>query len=451
MSIAYPVTLNQIVVHPLSYPRGGAIQLENNTNLFLYVALTYRSSVSDIIGQNIMTVPPYGTQTRTIIPGSFSPVLSMVCTDSPYAIAATVNQSQALIRVNEFADPKAAPGDGTGGVVIADYLVIAGGLIKANQQGLYTRDAAGNEVLAVNLDTGHSWAGQTLDNGDLMIGRGGDFIYWDASSGVLTVTGSINVTGGAAYRVTYVGEGLSVTGPGSLTWGNLKIGLSDGTQKIIPAASAGPFTVVQYILYDKASNTLTFSGATPGANDLIVGKFIPGTVAGTLYIFNGGTLISGDRIITGSVVTDNLSATAIDGMIITGATVRTNNATYPDVKLDASGVTILADGNDRVQWVNADGSQAGYWRGSKTGTLVTTNRLQVITGNACDVGDITLGVRRSGSSALRAAIELKTDNAGLNHFNFNPLVEYADNAAALTAGLSSGDLYRTGDIVKVVH
>lgn len=452
MSIAYPATLNQIIVHQLAYPRGGAVQIENNTNLFLYVALTYRGSVSDIIAQNIMTVPPYGTNTRTIIPGSFSPVLSMVPTDLPYAIAATVNNSQPVIRVNEYSDPKAAPGAESGGVVIADYLVVAGGLIKANQQGLYTTDQAGHEVLAVNLDAGHVWDSKVMANGDLMIGRGSNYLYWVAATGELIVTGTINVTGGAAYRVTYVGEGLAVTGPNTLSWGNLKIGLSDGTQNTIPASSAGPFTVVQYILYDKPGNGLTFTGATPGPLDLIVGKFIPGTIAGTLYIFNGGTLISGDRIVTGSIDTDNLRATAIDGMLITGAVLRTNAATYPDVQIDASGVTILADALDHVQWLNSDGTQAAFIRGVKVGTLVTTNRLQLNTGNACDIGEITLGVRRTGSSANRASLTLKTSGAdGLNHFNLSTLVEYADNSAAVTAGLSAGDLYRTGDLVKVVH
>ena len=31
------------------------------------------------------------------------------------------------------------------------------------------------------------------------------------------------------------------------------------------------------------------------------------------------------------------------------------------------------------------------------------------------------------------------------------LVEYADNAAALLAGLTAGAFYRTGDLLKVVH
>lgn len=38
-----------------------------------------------------------------------------------------------------------------------------------------------------------------------------------------------------------------------------------------------------------------------------------------------------------------------------------------------------------------------------------------------------------------------------NTLTIHGLVEYADNAAAVTAGLVAGNLYRTGDIVKVVH
>ena len=29
--------------------------------------------------------------------------------------------------------------------------------------------------------------------------------------------------------------------------------------------------------------------------------------------------------------------------------------------------------------------------------------------------------------------------------------EYADNAAAIAAGLTTGDVYRTGDLLKIVH
>lgn len=35
--------------------------------------------------------------------------------------------------------------------------------------------------------------------------------------------------------------------------------------------------------------------------------------------------------------------------------------------------------------------------------------------------------------------------------NLESVSEYTDNAAAVSGGLSVGDVYRTGDILKIVH
>ena len=39
----------------------------------------------------------------------------------------------------------------------------------------------------------------------------------------------------------------------------------------------------------------------------------------------------------------------------------------------------------------------------------------------------------------------------MNTPSFTGVLEYADNAAALTAGLVAGHVYRTGDVLKIVH
>lgn len=39
----------------------------------------------------------------------------------------------------------------------------------------------------------------------------------------------------------------------------------------------------------------------------------------------------------------------------------------------------------------------------------------------------------------------------LNTPSFTGVSEYADNAAAVAAGLAVGKVYRTGDVVKIVH
>ena len=57
----------------------------------------------------------------------------------------------------------------------------------------------------------------------------------------------------------------------------------------------------------------------------------------------------------------------------------------------------------------------------------------------------------------KVTIQKNTGNVGIGTTNPNSklsivgLSEYADNAAALSAGLVAGDLYRTGDLLKIVH
>jgi hypothetical protein len=39
----------------------------------------------------------------------------------------------------------------------------------------------------------------------------------------------------------------------------------------------------------------------------------------------------------------------------------------------------------------------------------------------------------------------------LNTPSFTGVLQYADNAAAVSAGLAVGKVYRTGDVLKIVH
>ena len=39
----------------------------------------------------------------------------------------------------------------------------------------------------------------------------------------------------------------------------------------------------------------------------------------------------------------------------------------------------------------------------------------------------------------------------IRNLRLSNIAEYADNAAALGAGLVAGDVYRTGDTLKIVH
>lgn len=52
---------------------------------------------------------------------------------------------------------------------------------------------------------------------------------------------------------------------------------------------------------------------------------------------------------------------------------------------------------------------------------------------------------------LAKLLELFENNFTAIAFILSGVNEYADNAAAITAGLEVGQFYRTGDLVKIVH
>lgn len=55
------------------------------------------------------------------------------------------------------------------------------------------------------------------------------------------------------------------------------------------------------------------------------------------------------------------------------------------------------------------------------------------------------------SSYIRAVKDYIRFNQNTGHFQFDNISDHADNAAAITAGLSVGMIYKTGDNLKIVH
>lgn len=52
---------------------------------------------------------------------------------------------------------------------------------------------------------------------------------------------------------------------------------------------------------------------------------------------------------------------------------------------------------------------------------------------------------------LAELLTLISNNLTATSFILSNVQEYADNAAAITAGLNAGQVYRTGDVLKIVH
>lgn len=88
------------------------------------------------------------------------------------------------------------------------------------------------------------------------------------------------------------------------------------------------------------------------------------------------------------------------------------------------------------------------------GTLKLSNAAQT------DFGMLQFGgptssffsIKRSGTSAhFRLADDSDWSPVSTGQITINGVQEFADNAAAITGGLTTGQVYRTGDILKIVH
>lgn len=74
------------------------------------------------------------------------------------------------------------------------------------------------------------------------------------------------------------------------------------------------------------------------------------------------------------------------------------------------------------------------------------------------LGDKLIGTKIGGNPVdstynftIAELLALISSNLTAASFTISGVTEYADNAAAITAGLNVGQVYRTGDLLKIVH
>lgn len=165
-------------------------------------------------------------------------------------------------------------------------------------------------------------------------------------------------------------------------------------------------------------------------NDIATAAFT-GTTVKTL------TLTKGD----GSTVTANFNDTGLnDTLYATDGSLPSNrnvNMQGFDIVWQNSGLFRIVEGNMTV------GSVFDFNNGVDFATFDASNSANIRTNSTTGV---VMSVVDVPGVAVISAVEVNALGVKLTGID-----EYADNSAALGAGLSAGHLYRTGDNLKIVH
>lgn len=209
-----------------------------------------------------------------------------------------------------------------------------------------------------------------------------------------------NLTGGSLITIQgwQFDNTFSATDVNTVEWTSGTITLADGTTFSIDAGNTGNMAALTYIYFSKAdSETVLQTSSTAsdavGANKILIAvaenNGDAGATEATFQVFggSGGTLLMSDNIaansitaneiaantitaseiFTGTITTTQLSATAIDGMTITGSTIRTA-ASGARVVLDSSNYIQGFDASklrmqlvtDQLRFYNAEGGDTDY-------------------------------------------------------------------------------------------
>lgn len=211
--------------------------------------------------------------------------------------------------------------------------------VEINEEGLYIRNQSNDAILGVfsGNDAGSkSWGGQTLNEGDVLIGRSTNYVLWDDSAGTLNVAAEVEITGNSSIT-----GGLAISG----ATGYIDLTIS----------GEGKFSVSSDALYLGDNINIGPSAAFVFADNVVM----PGGGPGDEQFFSGDVLI-GDYLAanmlwdasTGQLKFRNADSTQLyvdtDGGLVAGG---------GDVILDADGLNLSAGSTstNRINWDNGSG------------------------------------------------------------------------------------------------
>jgi hypothetical protein len=121
----------------------------------------------------------------------------------------------------------------------------------------------------------------------------------------------------------------------------------------------------------------------------------------------------------------------------------------------SNGATLKSVGLGDIAEVIEEGPSASLYCGRNTGSNDSSISLTTF----FDAYESSAYVTVQSQSATQSAVQIGVDTdtftgqfkISRGGYSFSGVVEYADNAAALTGGLVAGAIYRTGDALKIVH
>ena len=342
----------------------------------------------------------------------------------------------------------------TGTSFLNGYSVIRGSGATSGTAALLVENSAGTDLLKVR-DDGIVSIGTTTSNGTLTV----------SSTGTSTHTATFySITGQTVNNTEWIVANIPVTtinaagelamARGMMRFNNKQNAFDNtgnlGSIYVTDDDASYPFTSVGNLILQSRGNTSRGIGFVTG-NTGNLGMFLSG--AGNLGI--GLTAdateklhVSGNAIVTGTM---DVQGGFADDLTVSGLT--------PKLVINSTEGTVF-DGDyfGILEWKMNDGNTGGV---TATGNIqmqfndnTSGGPAQGAVGEGADMIFNTGKVAVTGQGqVMNEGMRLTKDGAVkiTQSLNVGVTTDYLDNAAAITGGLVAGDIYRTGDILKIVH
>ena len=267
-----------------------------------------------------------------------------------------------------------------------------------------------------------------------------------------SVSGS-PVTSSGTLAITGAGSNAQlIDGTGALqTIANLPFVDGTGTTNTIPIWSDSDTLSNSFMTYDSAGQFIRFGA---GPSTIQAGSMATTDVAATnvtttnITGIGGGTVNLKGNTVIGDANTDILTINAASSFT-TQATF-SNGGISGGIKMSATSPLVFLDGGNATRLTiggNITNNSVITESGSGDLILVSNTEIEIKSG---ELGENFAKFTKDGPIELYYDNVKKFETAS-SSIKILGVPVHADNTAALAAGLTAGEVYRTGDLLKIVH